>query len=173
MRTAIWALAVALAAAPALASEKAGVMAAVKQFDNSFNIGDAKSLAATCSAQAIIIDDFPPHVWQGATTCHDWLNDLNAFGKKNGITDTIVTLHKPLHVDVSGDRAYVVVPTKYTYKMNGKRVVESGSIWTLALQKNRRRLAHCRLGLGAALEPRGRQLTLRQAQGEDSLQSSC
>jgi len=135
MRKAIFLLAAALAASPAVASEKSDAMAAVKQFDNSFNSGDAKGVVAACSDQAIIIDDFPPHVWQGATTCQNWMNDLAAYDKKNGITDGVVKLSKPWHVDVTGDRAYVVVPTKYIYKLNGKRVVESGSVWTLALQK--------------------------------------
>jgi hypothetical protein len=36
---------------------------------------------------------------------------------------------------VTGDRGYVVVPVTYTYKQNGKPVVEPGSVWTFALQK--------------------------------------
>jgi ketosteroid isomerase-like protein len=140
MRMRTIAFAAALAVAPlvvtqAAASDKADVMATVKHFDNSFNSGDTKAVLATCAGQAIIIDDFPPHVWQGATTCQDWMNDLDAYDKKNGITDGIVTIGKPWHVIVAGDRGYVVVPAKYTYKQNAKPVTESGSIWTLALQK--------------------------------------
>ena len=55
--------------------------------------------------------------------------------KKNGITDGFVTLGKPRHVDVVGDHAYVVVPATYTWKQNGKPMKESGSTFTLALQK--------------------------------------
>jgi hypothetical protein len=75
----------------------------------------------------------PPYAWQGATACADWANDFDAFNKKDGITDPIATLGKPRHVDITGDRAYVVVPATYTYKQNGKKVTESGSTLTVAL----------------------------------------
>lgn len=57
------------------------------------------------------------------------------FIKKNGITDGKVALLRAWRVNVTGDRAYVVVPVKYTYKRNGKPMAEIGSVWTLTLQK--------------------------------------
>ena len=138
MRKLILAFAIVLApmfAPTAAASDEADVMATVNQYNTAFNKGDAKMALATCAAQAVIIDDFPPHVWQGATTCSDWWNAILTFNKENGITDANVTTDKPWHVTVTGDRAYVVLPAKYTYKENGKPVVESGSVWTFALQK--------------------------------------
>ena len=56
-------------------------------------------------------------------------------GKKNGITDGVVTLGSPRHVDIMGDRAYVVVPANYTFKQKGKPGKEIGSTLTVALQK--------------------------------------
>jgi hypothetical protein len=53
----------------------------------------------------------------------------------NGITDESVTLSKPRHIDITADRAYVVVPATYSYKEKGTLVKEPGSIWTLALKK--------------------------------------
>jgi len=38
-------------------------------------------------------------------------------------------------VDITADRAYVVVPANYSYRQKGKAVSETGSIITLALQK--------------------------------------
>jgi ketosteroid isomerase-like protein len=64
-----------------------------------------------------------------------WSNAYDANAKQNGITDGIVTLGTPWHVDVTGDRAYVVNPVTYTYKQRGQPVVESGSVFTLALRK--------------------------------------
>jgi ketosteroid isomerase-like protein len=129
-------LAVALAVVPAAASEKADVMATVHQFVDGINKGDMKTALAACAAPSAIIDEFPPHAWQGATACADWANDLDTYNKKNGITDATATIGKPRHVDVTGDRAYVVVPATYTYKQKGKRGTESGSILTAALQKS-------------------------------------
>ena len=125
----------ALAAGPALAAEKDDVMAPINQFVNGFNKGDVKSALATCAEQTSIIDEFPPHEWHGAGACATWAKDFDADAKKNGVTDGVVALGKPRHVDVSGDRAYVVVPASYSYKVKGKRMKESNSMMTLALQK--------------------------------------
>ena len=141
MHKVIVALAVAVvmvsaASSEAAASDKTDVLTAMHQFTDSLNKGDTKTAVAACAAPSSIIDEFPPHEWQGATACADWANDFEAYNKKNGITDPIATLGKPKHVDITGDRAYVVVPATYTYKQNGKRVTESGSILTVALQKS-------------------------------------
>jgi hypothetical protein len=37
-------------------------------------------------------------------------------------------------VTVTGDRGYAVYPSHYSYKLNGKSVVEQG-VWTFAMQK--------------------------------------
>lgn len=128
-------LAGAILAAPApayAAAADAGVMAAVHQFVDGFNSGNTKRAVAACAQNAAIVDDFPPHQWQ---SCADWARDLDAASKAAGITNGVVTLGKPWHVAVTGDRAYVVVPATYTYKQHGKPVTESGSIFTLVLKK--------------------------------------
>jgi len=124
-----------LAAGPTAASKNTNVMATVRQFVDGFNKGDTKSALATCADQASIIDEFPPYEWHGAGACSSWANDYEADAKKNGITDGVVTLGNPEHLDVTADRAYVVVPASYTFKKNGKPVTETGSTFTLVLQK--------------------------------------
>jgi ketosteroid isomerase-like protein len=138
MRRIAFALAITLAAAPAAAdekTEKTAVMATVHQFIDGFNQGDVKSALATCAAPVSVVDEFPPYAWQGPTACADWATDFEANAKKNGITDSVVKLAKPKHVDVAGDRAYVVVPADYHYKRKGKKVSQKGSTLTAALQK--------------------------------------
>lgn len=125
----------AAAAGPSLASEQSDVMVPVHQFVDSFNKGDTKTAAAACADQTSIIDEFPPHEWHGAGACSTWMSDFDADAKKNGITDGMVTLGKPRHVEISTDRAYVVVPANYTYKKRGKPAKEIGSTLTVALQK--------------------------------------
>ena len=124
-----------MAARPTTASAQADVMVAVIQFVDAFNKGDLKTMTAACAAETSILDEFPPHEWHGAGACAKWSNDYDADAKKNGITDGVVTLGTPKHVDVAGDRAYVVVPASYAYKQKGKAVKETDSIITLALQK--------------------------------------
>jgi hypothetical protein len=119
----------------AAASEKTDVLVPVHQFVDGFNKGDTKAALAACADQTSIIDEFPPHEWHGAGACSKWMNDYDSDAKKNGITDGIVTLSNPRHVDITADRAYVVVPASYEFKKNGKPTKETGSMFTFALQK--------------------------------------
>jgi len=125
-----------LVAGPVAASDKTDVMAAVQQFVDGFNKGDTKTAAAACADQTSIVDEFPPYEWHGTGACLKWMNDYDADAKKNGITDAVVALGTPRHVDVAADRAYVVVPTNYTFKVKGTPDKETGSTLTIALQKS-------------------------------------
>ena len=125
----------ALIAGPAAASETTDVMAPVLQFLDGFNKGDTKSAAAACTDQMSIIDEFPPHEWHGAGAIMQWFADYDTDAKKNGITDGFVAFGDPRHIDVTGDRAYIVIPANYTFMKQGKPVKETGSIITLSLQK--------------------------------------
>ena len=127
--------AIALSVGSASASENADVMRTVWHFIDLFNKGDVKTALGDCAAQSSIIDEIPPYLWQGATGCADWSNDFDAYIKKNGMTDPKVTLHRLRHVNITGDRAYVVVPASFTVKQNGKWHSERRSILTVALQK--------------------------------------
>ena len=122
--------------APAASADTASVMASVTRFVDAFNKGDVKAVAATCAPQTDIVDEFPPHQWNGAGACARWMADYDADAKKNGIADGVVTLAAPKHVDVTGSRAYVVVPADYSYKQKGKPVKETASTMTLVLQKD-------------------------------------
>jgi ketosteroid isomerase-like protein len=136
MRTLLFAFAIAIvSAAPAFASDQTDVMVPIHQFVDGFNKGDAKSALAACAEETSIIDEFPPHEWHGAGACAKWADDYVANAKKDGITDGVVKLHKPLHVAVTGDRAYVVIPTDYVYKQNGKAMKETKAAFAFALHK--------------------------------------
>lgn len=123
------------AAGTAAATDQSDVMAVVHQYVDGINTGDTRSRLAACSDHTVIIDDFPPHVWNGADACARWANDFDALAKKIRITDGVLKLGRPWHVDVAGDGAYVVVPTSVTYKLAGKPRRTTGSLWTFALKK--------------------------------------
>jgi len=126
---------IALTTSQRAVSQQKEVMVPVHQFVDGFNKGDVKSAVAACADQTSIIDEFPPHEWHGAGACQKWANDYEADARKNGVTDGIVTLARPRHVDVAGDYAYVVVPASYKYKEKGKPVEEATSTLTIALQR--------------------------------------
>src|ERR1019366_7953756 len=94
-------------------ASQTAVVAVIHQFVDGFNKGDMKVMAESCADQASILDEFPPHERHGAGACAKWASDYDADAKKNGITDGAVTLSTPTHVDVTADRAYVVVTANY------------------------------------------------------------
>ena len=109
-------------------------MAPVHQFVEGFNKGDMKSAVAACADEASVIDDFPPHEWQGAGACGKWADGFNAVAKKEGITDARIVLGTPRHVDVTDDYAYVVVPVTLISTQKGKQKTLPG-LFTAALHK--------------------------------------
>lgn len=124
-----------LAVPPAMASEQSEVVARVHQFVDGFNKGDTTTALAACADEAFIIDDFPPYEWHGTGACSTWMKAFDADATKNRITDGVVTLAKPRHVDISADHAYVVIPATFKYKAKGKLVNETGSVLTATLHK--------------------------------------
>ena len=122
-------------ASPSFASDASDVMAVVKAYLADINKGDAPNFTKLCAPQTIILDDFPPHVWQGANACADWLNALVAYDAKTGVTPVELTMGDPSRLSVDGDHAYVVLPAGYKYTQHGKPIDETHSVWTIALQK--------------------------------------
>jgi len=119
----------------AMSGEKGAVMAVIKEFQSDFNNGNS-NWVQLCADQTSIIDEFPPYAWSGSGTCSQWGKDYDADAKKNGVTDPSVWFGAAKHLDITGDRAYVVLPASYSYKQNGKPVKEVGATLTVSLQKS-------------------------------------
>lgn len=127
--------AIALFACNSAAAADAQLMVPINQFIDSFNKGDVKAAEATHDSAAVsIIDEVPPHVWQGAGAFKAWAAALDADAKKHGQTDQAVKLGEPTREEVTGDRAYVVVPATFTFKEKGAAMAEQAQM-TFALAK--------------------------------------
>ncbi|HXC52810.1 MAG TPA: nuclear transport factor 2 family protein [Candidatus Limnocylindrales bacterium] len=140
MRASIWMLLatmllVTVNVAPALASDKEDAMVPVRRFIDSMNKNDARGATAAYAPQASITDEFPPYHWIGNSAFADWVRDFEIDATKNEVTNPRVTLQNPRHVDVVGDRAYIVVPAALSFKQHGKPKTEKGAVMTFALQK--------------------------------------
>src|SRR4051794_7226626 len=135
MRTVFLAVASLLAFAVAALADTTDPMAAIRQYIDAFNKGDVKTMAATCAPKSSILDGFPPHSWQGPTACEDWYKDVAAAGAHEGVSDYLVTLGEPRHLNTKGDSAHVVLPATMAFKLKGKQITQSGATWTVALQK--------------------------------------
>lgn len=92
-------------------------------------------MAATFAFPGSILDGMAPHEWQGPTAALDWYRDVLAEGELHGASDYFVTLGKPLHNAVTGERAYVVVPATMAFTLRGQRVTQTGAVFTVALRR--------------------------------------
>jgi hypothetical protein len=112
-----------------LASDKVDIMAVLKQWIS----GEAETVA-TCANDAAVIDDIPPFEWHGLGACTRWQKDNDTYIQKEGITDATGTIGNPQHLIISGDRAYVVLPTTFAVMQKGRRVKEIATS-TIVLHK--------------------------------------
>lgn len=107
----------------------------VHQYIDGFNKGDVQAMASLFAVPAFILDGMAPHVWHGPTAAQDWYRDVLVEGEQHGASGYLVTLGEPLHNNVTGDSAYVVVPTTMTFQVRGSQVEQTGAVFTVALRK--------------------------------------
>ncbi len=126
---------VAVTTLPAAVHAQVDVIKPAHEFMDTFNKGDTKGAVAACADAVAIVDEFAPFVWHGTGACATWMKDYDTDAARRGITDGVVTLGTPLHVDVDGNRAYLVIPSTYAFKLKGKAVKETGSLFTFVMLK--------------------------------------
>ena len=113
-----------LACAPAAYAADAGVEATIREFAAAFNKGDMKAAKALNTAAPVIADEVPPHLWSGPTAFDSWGADLAKSEAAEGKSGGQVTIGTPTREVISGDHAYVVAPSTYTFKQKGKTMRE-------------------------------------------------
>lgn len=124
----------ALAAGSSSAKEP---IAAVRSYIEAFNRADIEGMAAQFASPGFILDGMAPHVWQGPRAARDWFRDAQAIAQKQNVTEEVITVTgEPLHYDVKGKSAYIVVPVSFSYKVNGKPVRQAGAQFTAALSES-------------------------------------
>jgi hypothetical protein len=125
----------ALMAAASAAPSEAELMKPVHQFMDSFNKGDAAGAEkANVTTGVTIIDEVPPHLWQGAGAFKAWVADLEKAEKAAGYSDQKITLGKVNLSTSTGDDAYISLNAAYSYKEKGAAKTEPASM-TFALKK--------------------------------------
>lgn len=123
-----------LMTAPSAFAGDAGVEATIRQFADAFNKGDMKTAKALHIAAPVITDEIAPYFWRGAKAFDSWGADLGKAEAAEGKSGGQVTIGAPTRENVSGDHAYVIAPTTYTFKQKGKTMRETSQI-TIALAK--------------------------------------
>ena len=115
-------------------AQDAAVSAPITQFVDGFNKGDIAGARATHLPDAVIVDEVAPYIWRGAGSFDAWMGDLIKDAQAQGITDPSVTLGTPTRTLVTGDTAYVIVPSTYRFKQKGTAMSEVAQM-TFALRK--------------------------------------
>jgi len=108
---------------------------AVQAYLDAFNRQDAEGMAACFAVPGVILDGMAPHLWSGPSAPRDWWADVLAEGEHLGAGDYYVTIGEPLHNDVTGDAAYLVLPTTMRFNFKGQPVTQSGARFTVALRR--------------------------------------
>jgi hypothetical protein len=115
--------------ASAQAAAPGDVMAPIRQGIDGFNKGDNKTaFAAYSKGEVTVVDEFAPFRWTGPGAEKLWADAYGKHATATGVSDGSVSYGEPTRTEIAGDRAYVVVPTVYTYKDHGKPTVEEGQM---------------------------------------------
>jgi ketosteroid isomerase-like protein len=109
--------------------------AAVRNYLDAFNQSDPQGMAAAFDPEGSILDGMAPHAWHGPAAPLDWYRDVMAESEHVGASDYLVSLGEPLHNEVTGDRAYFVAPASMSLTLNGQKITQTGSTFTVALKR--------------------------------------
>lgn len=132
------ALALCAGSTTVVAAEHAGdsaVQAPIRTMIAAFNKSDVALAKSTHVAAPMILDEpTAPFAWSGPKAFDDWLAALGDSEAKAGKTGGKVALGPFIRTSVMGDRAYVVVPSTYTFQQAKRTMRETGTM-TFALVK--------------------------------------
>jgi len=122
-----------LAFAPA--ARAADTPTTITQFSAALHAGDSKAAKNFLTARTVILDDVAPYYWAGANAFDRWQADLAKASAARGMSEEDAALGAPTRVEISGDRAYAILPATHTFKMKG-RVMREAAQLTFILAKD-------------------------------------
>ena len=126
---------VALCLPGAATAADTAVEAPIRMMVAAFNKGDVALAKTTHVAAPMILDEpIAPYVWSGPTGFDDWIATLGKSEAAEGKSGGVVAIGPVTRETVTGDHAYVIFPSTYTFQQKGKTMRETGSM-TFALVK--------------------------------------
>lgn len=117
----------------AAASERTDVLLIAHQWADAFRNGGFNTGNSPCAEEAVVIDDFPPHVWQGFGACSRWYKAFSAWAATAAVTDSTITLGATNHLQIGSGYAYLVTPVTLSFLKAGKPVKDVG-VLTMTLR---------------------------------------
>jgi ketosteroid isomerase-like protein len=113
---------------PVQAAPAGDAVSAVTTWLDKFNAGDMNAFYAAHAPGAVIVDEFAPYVWTGKDSPHVWADGFDADAKAHGISEPRMDYAAPIRADSDGKSAYIVVPTIYRIKQNGRSMSAAGTM---------------------------------------------
>ncbi len=124
-----------LAFAPGAKAAGTDVETTITQFSAALHAGDSQAARNFLTARTVILDDVAPYYWSGAKAFESWQADLAKASAARGMREEDAALGAPTRVEVTGDRAYAILPATHTFKMKG-RVMREVAQLTFILAKD-------------------------------------
>lgn len=107
----------------------------MQAYTAAFNAGDESAMSSMFTEDGVIVDGMAPHVWLGPSAAKNWYRDVLAEAEQHGASGYAVTLGEPLHHDITGDTAYLVIPATMTFSVDGAQLTQTGAYFTVALRR--------------------------------------
>lgn len=117
-RTLLAGLALAALAGAASAKMKPAEVAlgaSLKDFAELVNQGKSAEAIAYFAASPSIVEDLAPYRWQGPTAPKAWIDAMMANAERAGMSGVNMHFSDPATVQITGARAYAVMPGELTY----------------------------------------------------------
>jgi ketosteroid isomerase-like protein len=108
-------------------SETTHVVQVINDALAAFRSGDLVAFKAAWAPSVEIVDDVPPYLWSGERSLERWIDDTGTAIAKLNLADLDIRAKTPLHVEITGDAAYVVLPVVVSYKRAGKSYIQEGT----------------------------------------------
>ena len=110
-----------------LASDAEDAVNMVRRSLTTFAAGDVAGFRKTWADHDIdIVDDVAPYIWKGDDAVERWLADTGALIQSLGLTNLSITPGEPRRAEVSGDRAFVVLPVVVASTRDGRDYRQHG-----------------------------------------------
>jgi hypothetical protein len=114
--------------AHAVSAAPPAVLAPIAAFVRTSNAGDRAEFLKLFTPDATVVDNFAPYRFTPPNGPAKWYDGFNADAAASGSTDGVISTRAPKYVRVTGDRAWIVMPTDYRYKLKGTPELETGSL---------------------------------------------
>jgi ketosteroid isomerase-like protein len=115
-------------AVPAQAAPTDDALHAVTIWLDKFNAGDMDAFFAGHADNAVIIDEFAPKVCSGAKVALTWAHDYDSDAKTLYLRDPRMDFAAPVRAESDGKSAYIVLPTVYRIKLEGRSMSAAGTM---------------------------------------------